>query len=395
MRVLKFAAGLVALTIVTALAGLALIATALPLVMGWERVVLTSGSMSPLIDPGDVVIAAPVQHPIEPGAVVVFQNPNKPGSLVTHRVLELLPDGSYRTKGDANPQPDVSPVTPNLVIGRGTLLVPGIGMPSVWLQHGHPELAAAAAALVTLLAGMSRYGLLARHDPWAAPTEDPAEEAPRRPRRSRAALAGLLAVAALAAAGSWAAPQMAQGAFTASSRSPQNALAVPAPAVSLYLKTNGTTTPPTNLTMTSAAPTATTLPNYDMRDSAGGLNIAPGSSQRWLSSGPVASSGPVRLTLWSAMANFNTTRAGSISLSLYDCNAGATTCTQLGRTVTSASTGSWSGGSNTWVAKEFTLDPINRQTTRLQLRVTVNNSSASAMMFAYDTTAYQSRITSG
>lgn len=395
MRHLKFAAGLMSLTIVTALAGLALIATALPAIMSWGRVVLTSGSMSPLIDPGDVVIAERVQHPIDPGTVVVFHNPNKPGSLVTHRVLEVLPDGTYRTKGDANPQPDVSPVTPDRIIGRGVLLVPVIGLPAVWIGHGHPELAAAAAAVVLLLAGVSRFGLLKKHDPWAATLEPPAREAEHRhPRRSLTTLAGTVAAVALVAVAIWAIPQMAQGAFAASFQNTRNALAVPAPAVSLYLKTNGTTPPPDNLSMANTPPTATTLPNYDRRDSLAGLTVATGSSQNWLSTGPVTLSGPVRLTLWSAMANFNTTQAGSINISLWDCNTNGYGCTQLA-TVTSASTGSWSGGSNTWVAKEFNLGTVNRQTARLQLRVTVNTSSQAAMMFAYDTTTYQSRVTSG
>jgi signal peptidase I len=396
MRWLKFAAGLISLTIVTVLAGLALVATVLPLVLESERVVLTSGSMMPLIDPGDIVITSPVQHPVDPGTVVVFENPNKPGSLVTHRVLEVLPDGSYRTKGDANHQPDVSPVTPGLVRGRGTFLVPAIGVPAVWLQQGHPEWAAAAGALVLVLAWLSRYGLLNKHDPWLDPqARDTKSATPRRSRRQTTAAATLVLAVGLTGAGTCAMPQPAEAAFAASFQNARNTMAVSAPAVSLYLKTSSTVPPPTNLSLANTVPTATTLANYDARDTVGGLNIAKEGTQRWLSSAPVALTGPVRLTVWSAMAGFNTTQAGSISLSLWDCNIGATTCTQLGTTVTSASSGSWSGGSSTWVAKEFNLGTINRQTTRLQLRLTVNSTAGAAMMFAYDTTAYPARITSG
>lgn len=80
MRRLKFVVGLMSLTMVTALAGLVLVATALPLAMGWDRVVLTSGSMMPLIEPGDVVIVSKVEHPIQPGTVITFKNPNKPAA---------------------------------------------------------------------------------------------------------------------------------------------------------------------------------------------------------------------------------------------------------------------------------------------------------------------------
>lgn len=177
MQRLKFAVGLVAFWIVSTLGGLVLAATALPLVTGWDRVVLTSGSMQPLIDPGDIVLTQQASHPLAPGTVVVFKNPNKPGALITHRVIENLPDGSYRTKGDANAQADVSPVTPENVVGRGAMLVPVIGRPAIWVQQGYPTLAGAAAVVVLLLCWLSRYGLLSKYDPWlnqerTAPSEN-------------------------------------------------------------------------------------------------------------------------------------------------------------------------------------------------------------------------------
>lgn len=166
MQRLKFAIGLVALAVVSILGGLILAATALPLVAGWERVVLTSGSMQPLIDPGDVVLTTKPVHPLDHGEVIVFKNPTKPGSFITHRVVENLPDGSYRTKGDANAQADVFPVTQENVVGRGVTLVPAVGLPVIWARQGHPVLAGAVVMLVLLLACVSRYALLTKYDPW-------------------------------------------------------------------------------------------------------------------------------------------------------------------------------------------------------------------------------------
>jgi signal peptidase I len=400
MRRLKFAVGLMSLTIVTVLAGLALASTALPLAMGWERVVLTSGSMRPLIDPGDVVIASRVQHPVEPGTVVVFRNPNKPGSLVTHRVVEVLPDGSYRTKGDANAQADVAPVTPDMVVGKGTFLVPAIGLPAVWLQKGQVALAASAVVLSLLVGGISRYGLLAKHDPWAATHRaGPARNAKGRRRASKrrrgravSASTGVLVVAGMVAGSTWIAPPPAYGAFTASTQSAQMGFTVAAPNLALYLKTNGTTTPATNLDLTSVPPTRTTLTNYDTRDHLPGLNVAKGSTQQWMAGSSVTLSGAVRLTLWSAMANFNTTQSGGITVSLLDCNVNGNNCTPF--SVSSVSSSSWSGGNGSWVAREVYLGTFyNRKTTRLQLRISVNDSSSASMMFAYDTADYPARLT--
>lgn len=410
MQRLKFAVGLVSLTIVAMLGGLVLAGTALPLVAGWERVVLTSGSMQPLIDPGDVVLTTKANHPVSPGTVVVFKNPNKPGSLTTHRVIETLPDGSYRTKGDANPQPDVSPVIEEDVIGRGALLVPVIGLPAVWIQQGHPALAAAAAAMVFLLVWLGRFGLLNRYDPWHKPPAAELQDRPglqRKPRPVITAAAAAVALAAFAAAGSWLAPQPALGAYSAATGNKSNLLTTAA-ATAYHLKTNssGNTASSAILPLSSTAPTLTTLYNYDTnRDTTPGLILAKGDGlsgtdttkiQRWMMphDSPVALSGNVRVTLWSAIKDFNSTKKGSVIVGLYDCNNDGAACTSLAST-TVTSTGSWSGGSNTWVAKEFNLGTITKQTTRMELRVAVTGSSDDAMMFAYDTTIYPSRITPG
>lgn len=76
---------------------------------------LVSGSMSPRLVPGDVIFADQVDHPVPLGTVLAFEDPAS-DDLLTHRVVDVLPDGSYRTQGDANASADSTPVPPAAVV---------------------------------------------------------------------------------------------------------------------------------------------------------------------------------------------------------------------------------------------------------------------------------------
>lgn len=94
---------------------------------GFYRVmVVTSGSMRPAFQPGDVIIVTPRPAQVTPGMVVVL---GRGDQLVTHRVTQVLADGTFRTKGDANPVEDPADATLDQVFGQvaGSLPVPGIG----------------------------------------------------------------------------------------------------------------------------------------------------------------------------------------------------------------------------------------------------------------------------
>lgn len=58
------------------------------------------------------------------------------GALVTHRSDAVLPDGTYRTKGDANRSPDSTPIAPGDVVRQGRMLVPFIALPVAWAVDG-------------------------------------------------------------------------------------------------------------------------------------------------------------------------------------------------------------------------------------------------------------------
>jgi pyruvate dehydrogenase E2 component (dihydrolipoamide acetyltransferase) len=150
---------------------LALVAVAPAIGLGWTSVVITSGSMSPLISAGDVVLASPHDgQGLGPGTVVIFTDPARPG-LLTHRIESVNPDGSYVTSGDANRQPDSTPLRPEQVVGVGRLLVPLVGLPLVWYWAGAWGELALWAAGTMLALWLTRFVVLEKYDRQAQPDE--------------------------------------------------------------------------------------------------------------------------------------------------------------------------------------------------------------------------------
>jgi signal peptidase I len=137
----------------------------------WTPLAVTSGSMEPAIRVGDVVLTSPPEHPMEPGHVITFDDPARPGTLVTHRIVSVDADGRYRTQGDANPTPDSTLVTPDLVEGRGRILVPMAGLPLLWAT-GNPLLlivfVAVTVAAAVVVAGPRRRDLAEQPAPVVA-----------------------------------------------------------------------------------------------------------------------------------------------------------------------------------------------------------------------------------
>lgn len=79
-----------------------------------------SGSMSPALRPGDLVIVK-VEEPIDIGDMVTVEL----GEFTyTHRVVEKLEDGRFRLKGDANEDPDLGLIEASQIIGKVVLVFP-------------------------------------------------------------------------------------------------------------------------------------------------------------------------------------------------------------------------------------------------------------------------------
>ncbi|MFC5675995.1 signal peptidase I [Aeromicrobium endophyticum] len=96
--------------IVATVAGVAYLA---PSLFGFERYVITGGSMSGTFEKGSIAFEqrVPVED-VKIGDVITYLPPADSGTnhLVTHRVISdtILPTGvrQLQTKGDANPDPD-------------------------------------------------------------------------------------------------------------------------------------------------------------------------------------------------------------------------------------------------------------------------------------------------
>lgn len=143
------------------LAGVAVLGAAL--LLGWKPYLVTSGSMVPTMNPGDLVVVEPVQpgRAFDPPTIITFRDPAR--GLVTHRVTksERVADGEvrYTTKGDFNQVAESGTVGQRDVVGSVRYVLRDAGMPVWWAQQGRwgPF---GAWALLTLLAVWLAAGLL-------------------------------------------------------------------------------------------------------------------------------------------------------------------------------------------------------------------------------------------
>ncbi len=116
---------------------LALITGMLLCVFSFIPTVVVSGSMSPKINTGDLVIVKRV-HPdqVQPGEVIQFKHKD---IIIIHRVIDILEDENgqrfFVTKGDANRRPDREPVFAEQVLGKVKAVLPGAGWPTIWIRN--------------------------------------------------------------------------------------------------------------------------------------------------------------------------------------------------------------------------------------------------------------------
>ena len=128
-RARRIAGTLVQILIVTAALAAAAVFI-LPRAFGWRVVTVMSGSMSPAYKVDSVLAIRPVDPTtIHVGDVIAFATESD-RPLTTHRVVEVQHDGgqlSFLTKGDANEDPDATPVTATALRGRVAFGVPYLG----------------------------------------------------------------------------------------------------------------------------------------------------------------------------------------------------------------------------------------------------------------------------
>ena len=110
---------------------------ALPAAIGWQPTTVSSGSMLPRLHVGDVAVSRPLHGaPPTVGSVLLFDDPDHPGRLRMHRFVRVADDGRLITRGDANNGDDSSPIDLAAVHGVGTLRVPWVALPVVWVRDG-------------------------------------------------------------------------------------------------------------------------------------------------------------------------------------------------------------------------------------------------------------------
>lgn len=114
-----------------------LLAAALPLALGGTSMVVRSGSMTPAIRTGDVVVVKPIA-PTEAaiGDIVTFKDPAGSGRLLVHRVRAISRTGGeveVVTKGDANSTQERWKVAADGTIGTVAYRIPALGFAVGWI----------------------------------------------------------------------------------------------------------------------------------------------------------------------------------------------------------------------------------------------------------------------
>ena len=119
---------------------------------GGGEYTIATASMCPDLCVGTLVLDRPLVGPARPGMVVTFRPPGTT-TVYTHRIVKVLPDGSFKTAGDALGKVDPWTVPRERVIGRVVAHVRGMG----WLWQCLPEMTAALACYLVARRSVRRW----------------------------------------------------------------------------------------------------------------------------------------------------------------------------------------------------------------------------------------------
>lgn len=103
----------------------------------YYAVAIASGSMTPNINKGDVVVIEKIDKydNLEIGEVLAY---NYDGKIIVHRIINIIEeDGNYYfyTKGDNNNSEDNFAVYEDMIVGVVNIRLPFIGYPTVWFNE--------------------------------------------------------------------------------------------------------------------------------------------------------------------------------------------------------------------------------------------------------------------
>lgn len=102
-----------------------------PELFGYQFKVVLSGSMDPIFKTGSIILVEKLEDTenLKQGDIISFQQEDN--KIVTHRIIEVVNNSNgvfYRTKGDANEEPDINGVLPaNVVAKYSGITIPFIG----------------------------------------------------------------------------------------------------------------------------------------------------------------------------------------------------------------------------------------------------------------------------
>lgn len=99
-------------------------------ILGHQLYIVLSGSMSPAIETGSLILVKPAEpEDIQHGDVITFRGGISSSSITTHRVtgIEQKEGLFFRTKGDANEVEDPLPVNAERLIGKVIFSIPYAG----------------------------------------------------------------------------------------------------------------------------------------------------------------------------------------------------------------------------------------------------------------------------
>ena len=105
----------------------------------YQAVAIASGSMSPKIEKGDIVIIEKLEgiafNDLKVKDIIAFEHK---GVVVVHRIIDIkkIKDEIYfYTKGDANDSADSYSISKEEIVGKVDLRIPFAGLPTVWLNE--------------------------------------------------------------------------------------------------------------------------------------------------------------------------------------------------------------------------------------------------------------------
>lgn len=132
-----------------------LLAAVAPQLAGYHSFTVRSGSMTPAIETGDVVVTRPIS-PLSArvGDIVTFVDPEGTGKLFSHRVQSVRAAGenvAFVTRGDANTSTEHWRVPADGSIGKVVYRIPKVGYALAWIDTPAARLALIAIPALLLL----------------------------------------------------------------------------------------------------------------------------------------------------------------------------------------------------------------------------------------------------